>query len=77
MCKCYVYDYCYYCHHYVCLYCYHHYYLAEAERYLPTLVERLEVVTERCGIKDAAGLCYSIVRYTVLVTRVLYCIIVL
>ena len=25
---------------------------AEAERYLPTLVERLEVVTERCGIKD-------------------------
>jgi len=25
---------------------------AEAERYLPTLVERLEVVTEKCGIKD-------------------------
>jgi len=26
---------------------------AEAERYLPTLVERLEVVTEKCGIKDS------------------------
>mmetsp|Transcript_40551 Transcript_40551/g.88643 ORF Transcript_40551/g.88643 Transcript_40551/m.88643 type:complete len:952 (+) Transcript_40551:71-2926(+) len=26
---------------------------AEAERYLPTLVERLEVVTERCGLRDA------------------------
>jgi sulfite reductase (NADPH) hemoprotein beta-component len=25
---------------------------AEAERYLPTLVERLEVVTERCGLRD-------------------------
>merc|ERR1711971_718988 len=26
---------------------------AEAERYLPTLVERLEVVTERCGLRDS------------------------
>jgi sulfite reductase (NADPH) hemoprotein beta-component len=25
---------------------------AEAERYLPTLVERLEVVAERCGLRD-------------------------
>lgn len=25
---------------------------AEAERYLPTLVERLEAVTERCGLRD-------------------------
>merc|ERR1719504_381866 len=25
---------------------------AEAERYLPTLAQRLEVVTEKCGIKD-------------------------
>jgi sulfite reductase (NADPH) hemoprotein beta-component len=26
---------------------------AEAERYLPTLVERLEVVTEKCGLTDS------------------------